>query len=105
MAGQVERIALLQPAANTVTTAFSTPAQYLLSVIATNVGVVPAQINVSVTDSADTAYIAYNLAVPVSNTYETFRFAMAPGDDLLVESDTGDVSFLVQGIDQSPVGA
>lgn len=105
MAGQVERIALLQPAANTDTTAFATTAQYLLSVIATNVGVVPAEISIWVTDSTDTAYIAYDLAVPVSNTYETFRFAMAPGDDLLVKSDTGNVSFLVQGIDQSPVGA
>ena len=105
MAGQVERVALLQPAASTDTTAFSPTAQYLLSVIATNVGVIPAQINVWVTDSINTAYVAYNLAVPVSNTYETFRFAMAPGDDLLVKSDTGDVSFLVQGIDQSPVGA
>ena len=104
MAGQVERVALLQPLANTDTSAFLTSAQYLLSVIATNTGNVTSDITVWVTDGTDTAYIVYNLTVPIHDTYETFRFAMAPGDELLVKSTTADVSFLVQGIDQTPVG-
>jgi hypothetical protein len=105
MAGQVERIALLQPAANTDITAFSPTAQYLLSVICTNIGTAVAEVRISVTDGTDTAFIIYDLDIPINDTYETFRFAMAPGDDLLVRSSTGFVSFLVQGIDQSPVGA
>lgn len=104
MAGQVERIALSQPVANTDTTVFSTTAQYLLSVICTNIGTVVDEVSVWVTDGTDTAYIIYNLDIPINDTYETFRFAMAPGDDLLVKSSTGFVSFLVQGIDQTPVG-
>lgn len=105
MAGQVERIALLQPAAESPDTAFEPTAQYLLSVICTNVGATVAEATISVTDGTDTAYIIYNLNIPVKDTYETFRFAMAPADELIVESNTGDVTFLVQGIDQSPVGA
>lgn len=105
MAGQVERIALLQPAATTEDSAFEPTAQYLLSVICTNIGPTVAEASVWVTDGTNTAYIIYNLDIPVNDTYETFRFAMAPGDELLVESNTGDVTFLVQGIDQSPVGA
>lgn len=105
MAGQVERVALLQPAANTDTSVFEPTAQYLLSVICTNVGAVVSEASVWVTDGTNTAYIIYNLDIPINDTYETFRFAMAPGDELLVRSSTGSVSFLVQGIDQSPVGA
>lgn len=105
MAGQVERVGLLQPTSNVDTIAFSTTAQYLLSVIATNIGAGPANISVWVTDGVDTAYIASQLNLTAHNTYETFRFAMAPGDTLYVRSDTGDVTFLTQGIDQTPVGA
>ncbi len=105
MAGQVERIALLQPAADTDTIAFTTTAQYLLSVIATNLSEIPVEVSIWVTDGTTDAYIIYKIEVPVHDTYETFRFAMAPGDDLLVRTNSNSVSFLVQGIDQTPVGA
>ena len=104
MAGQVERVALSQPAANTATTVFATTAQYLLSVIATNIGVGPATVYISVDDGTTEAFLAHGLNLTANNSYETFRFAMAPGDDLIVKSTTGDVTFLVQGIDQTPVG-
>jgi hypothetical protein len=104
MAGQVERVALAKPAANTDDIVFSTTAQYLLSVIATNIGAGPALINVSVDDGTTVAFLAHDLGLTANNSYETFRFAMAPGDDLIVKSNTGDVTFLVQGIDQTPVG-
>lgn len=105
MAGQVERVALLQPAADTATAVLDSSVQYLLSVICTNTGAVPDAVTIWVTDGVETAYIIYNLEIPINDTYETFRFAIAPGDELLVKSNLGFVSFLVQGIDQTPVGA
>jgi len=43
------------------------------------------------------AFLAYNLSISGYNTYETFRFSMAPTDKLYVAGTTGLV-FFVNGI-------
>lgn len=43
------------------------------------------------------AFLAYNLSISGYNTYETFRFSMAPTDKLYVAGTTG-LAFFVNGI-------
>jgi len=42
-------------------------------------------------------FLAYNLSISGYNTYETFRFSMAPTDKLYVAGTTG-LAFFVNGI-------
>ena len=106
MAASIERLAIVNPAADSNTVAFTSDSTFLVSVIATNKS---SQDNASISiwvaplgnDTANgRGYIVSNLAVSYSNSYETFRFAMNNTDVLRVLSSTADVSFYVQGIDQ-----
>lgn len=47
-------------------------------------------------------FLAYNLTISGYNTYETFRFSMAPTDKLYVAGTT-DLAFFVNGILQEEV--
>jgi plastocyanin len=107
----ITRIGVVRPAANTATTVTNFSENYLVSVIATNVAptstpvlkitiyIIPA----GATLDSQYAYITRNLTVPLGNTFETFRFAVNPGDSLVVLSTTPDSSISVYGILQDDV--
>jgi len=103
----IERLAISNPSANTNTVAFTSDGAYLVSVIATNKSttdnsVISVWIAPLGTDTAGgRGYIAANIPLSVSNTYETFRFALNNTDVVRVESSTANVSFVVQGIEQT----
>jgi hypothetical protein len=105
----IERLNIVNPAANTNTAAFTSDGAFFVSVIATNKSATAnALISVWVAPGGtDTAggrgYIASNLPLPVSNTYETIRFAANSTDVVRVEASTADVSFTVVGIDQPTI--
>lgn len=103
----IERLAISNPAANSNTVLFTSDGIYLVSVIATNksstnnasisVWIAPAG-----SDSAGgRGYVAANIPLTISNSYETFRFAVNNTDVVRVEATTADVSFVMQGIDQT----
>jgi GDPmannose 4,6-dehydratase len=48
-------------------------------------------------------YVAYNLPLTISNTYETIRFPVINTDQVRVEASTANVSFIIAGIDQLDV--
>ena len=103
----IERLAISNPAANANTTLFTSDGAYLVSVIATNKSSTEnALISVWIaplgSDSAGgRGYMASNIPLPVSNSYETFRFAINNTDVVKVEATTANVSFTIQGIDQT----
>ncbi len=109
MPAAIERLNIVNPAANTNSVAFTSDSAFLVSVIATNKSTTSnALISVWIAPSgSDTAggrgYIASNLPLSVSNTYETIRFAVNSTDVVRVEASTADVSFTVVGIDQTTV--
>lgn len=47
-------------------------------------------------------FLAYNLSISGYNTYETFRFSMAPTDKLYI-AGSSDLAFFVNGILQEEV--
>jgi hypothetical protein len=52
---------------------------------------------------ANHATIAYDTPVEGNNSLETFRFAITPNDKVYVRSSSGNVSFLLSGIDNTNV--
>lgn len=107
MPAAIERLNIVNPSANTNTVAFTSTGAYLVAVIATNKSSTNnASFSVWIAPGGtDTAggrgYIASNLPLSVSNTYETIRFAANSGDVVRVEATTADISFTVVGIDQA----
>lgn len=105
----IERLAIVNPAANTANAAFTSDSTFLISVIATNKSTTDnALISVWVSPlGVDTeggrGYVAYNLPLSVSNTYETIRFPVINTDVVRVEASTANVSFIIAGIDQLDV--
>ena len=103
----IERLAISNPEANTNTSIFTSSGTYLASVIAANKSTTEnATISVWVAPlGSDTAggrgYIAANVPLSVSNSYETFRFSVNNTDVVHVEASTANVSFTIQGIDQT----
>jgi len=106
MAASIERLAIVNPTANSNTVAFTADSTFLVSVIATNKSTQDnASISVWVAPSGNDAaggrgYIVSNLTLSYSNSYETFRFAVNNTDVVRVVSSTADICFYVQGIDQ-----
>lgn len=100
------RLGITKPAANTDTSVFTSVNPYLMSIIATNLSTsTAALIRVWVvpygeTDPTKYAYINYDIPVDQANTFETFRFAVNPGDTIYVRSSTADVSFAGYGLVQ-----
>lgn len=88
--------------------AFTADANYLCSVIATNMTGVAGTINVYVipqgsvnyTDADTWAPMAFNLPLPAYNSYETFRFGINSTDEIWVAGSAG-VRYFVQGIVQA----
>lgn len=104
----IQRLGLVNPAANTDSTIATFTESYLVSVTAANkavlatpvckvyIWVVPSNATVE----AQYAYIAHSLTIGVGQSFETFRFATNPGDTLRVRSTTANVSFSCNGIMQ-----
>ncbi len=102
----ITRLGIARPAANDAATLYTFTENYLVSVIATNVAptstpipraaiyVVPAGAIVE----TSFAYICRNLTIPFGTSFETFRFAVNPGDVLKVQPTTANVAFSVYGI-------
>jgi hypothetical protein len=81
----------------------------LTSIIATNKSSDPATIRVWVVPldqdvvPANHVYISYNSAVGGNDSLETFRFPVVTGDKVYVRASTGDISFMLSGIDDTTV--
>lgn len=105
----IERLAIVNPAANTANAAFTSDSTFLVSVIATNKSTTNnALISVwisplGVDSEGGRGYVAYELPLSVSNTYETIRFPVINTDVVRVEASTANVSFIIAGIDQLDV--
>ena len=105
----IERLAIVNPSANTANAAFTSDSTFLISVIATNKSTTEnALVSVWVSplgvDSAGgRGYVAYDLPLSISNTYETVRFPVISTDVVRVQASTANVSFIIAGIDQLDV--
>jgi len=102
----VRRLAVSRPSATTDNSLFTADSEYLVSVIATNtntssaglirVWVVPA----GAISVAEYSQIVYDIEVPISNSYETFRFAINQNDVVYVRSSIANMSFTLNGVQQ-----
>jgi hypothetical protein len=107
----IQRLGISRPQANTPTALASFTQNHLVSVIVTNVAPVATpvlKVAIYVVPSGavldqQNAYIARNLTVPLGSSFETFRFAVNPGDTLTVTATTENASFSVNGILQDAV--
>jgi len=103
----ITRLNIVNPAANTNTIAFTSTGPFLVAVIATNKSTTTnSSFSVWIAPGGtDTeggrGYIAANLPLTISNTYETIRFVVNATDVVRVQATTADVSFTIVGIDQT----
>lgn len=81
---------------------YTSDGDILASVIVTNTTNTDgeAYVFINTTSFPTSPQIAYKLPIPAYNTYETFRFALDPGDELSVAGSAGLV-FYAQGIAQA----
>jgi hypothetical protein len=108
----ITRLGLSNPAANTDVDLATFSSPHLVSVIAAskavtatpvtkvNIWVVPA----NATIPAQYAYIGFNIAIGLGQSFETFRFAVNEGDTVFVRSTVSTTSFHCNGIPQSDSG-
>jgi hypothetical protein len=111
MAG-IQNLAIIDDASGTTygfgLNAFTADANYIVSVIATNMTDEDGSINVYIVPEGSTNYansdtwapIAYNLPLPAYNSYETFRFGVNNTDEVWVAGSAG-TRYFVQGIEQA----
>ena len=107
MAG-IQNLAIYDATTATVfgsgTSIWTSTANYLVSVIATNTTSTDAEIYVTVKTTAGTetggALIAHKLPLPAFNSYETFRFGLNNTDQIYIAGSAG-VRYFVQGILQA----
>jgi hypothetical protein len=105
----ISRLATSNPASNTDILLYTGSRTILTSVIATNKSSDPATIRVWVVPldqdavPANHVYISYNSAVGGNDSLETFRFPVVTGDKVYVRASTGDISFMLSGIDDTTV--
>jgi hypothetical protein len=105
----ISRLATSNPASNTDILLYTGSRTILTSVIATNKSSDPATIRVWVVPldqdavPANHVHIAYNAAVGGNDSLETFRFPVVTGDKVYVRASTGDISFMLSGIDDTTV--
>ena len=105
----ISRLATSNPSSNTDTLIYTGTRTILSSVIATNKSSDPATIRVWVVPldqdavPANHVYISYNSAVGGNDSLETFRFPVVTGDKVYVRASTGDISFMLSGIDDTTV--
>jgi hypothetical protein len=107
----ITRLGTARPNANQAVSLFTFTESYLVSVIAANVNstttpiprvsifVIPSG---AVTETSY-SYVAANITLPFGTSFETFRFAVNPGDVLTVRPTTADVAFTAYGIIQDDV--
>ena len=105
----ISRLATYNPSSNTDSLIYNGSRTILSSVIATNKSSDPATIKVWVVPldqdavPANHVYVAYNAAVGGNDSLETFRFPVVSGDKVYVRASTGDISFMLSGIDDTTV--
>lgn len=105
----ISRLATSNPASNTDILLYTGSRTILTSVIATNKSSDPATIRVWVVPldqdavAANHVFISYNTAVGGNDSLETFRFPVVTGDKVYVRASTGDISFMLSGIDDTTV--
>lgn len=102
------RLGIVNPIANEDTLLAQFTGNHLVSVTAANKAVVATPVNkvtiwvvpANATVQAQYAYICYNLELSLGTSFETFRFAVNPGDALFVRSSVSTTSFSCTGIPQ-----
>ena len=105
----ISRLATSNPSSNTDILLYTGSRTILTSVIATNKSSDPATIRVWVVPIDQDAvpnnhvYISYNVAIGGNDSLETFRFPVVLGDKVYVRASTGDISFMLSGIDDTTV--
>jgi hypothetical protein len=105
----ISRLATSNPASNTDILLYTGSRTILTSVIATNKSSDPATIRVWVVPldqdavAANHVFISYNTVVGGNDSLETFRFPVVTGDKVYVRASTGDISFMLSGIDDTTV--
>lgn len=105
----ISRLATSNPSANTDILLYTGSRTILTSVIATNKSADPATIRVWVVPldqdavPANHVFISYNVSISGNDSLETFRFPVLTGDKVYVRASTGDISFMLSGIDDTTV--
>jgi len=105
----ISRLATSNPASNTDILLYTGSRTILTSVIATNKSSDPATIRVWVVPldqdavAANHVFISYNVSISGNDSLETFRFPVVTGDKVYVRASTGDISFMLSGIDDTTV--
>jgi hypothetical protein len=105
----ISRLATSNPASNTDILLYTGSRTILTSVIATNKSSDPATIRVWIVPldqeavTANHVYISYNVSIKGNDSLETFRFPVVLGDKVYVRASTGDLSFMLSGIDDTTV--
>jgi len=105
----ISRLATSNPSSNTDVLIYTGARTVLTSIIATNKSSDPATIKVWVVPldqdavPANHVFISYNAAVGGNDALETFRFPVVTGDKVYVRASTGDISFMLSGIDDTTV--
>lgn len=105
----ISRLATSNPSANTDVLIYTGTRTILTSIIATNKSSDLATVKVWVVPldqdavPANHVYISYNSAVGGNDALETFRFPVVTGDKVYVRASTGNVSFMLSGIDDTNV--
>ena len=105
----ISRLATSNPASNTDILLYTGARTILTSVIATNKSSDPATIRVWVVPLdqdatlANHIFISYNVTIGGNDSLETFRFPVVMGDKVYVRASTGDISFMLSGIDDTTV--
>lgn len=105
----ISRLATSNPASNTDILLYTGTRTILTSVIATNKSSDPVTIRVWVVPldqdavAANHVFISYNVSISGNDSLETFRFPVVTGDKVYVRASTGDISFMLSGIDDTTV--
>jgi hypothetical protein len=105
----ISRLATSNPSSNTDILLYTGSRTILTSVIATNKSADPATIRVWVVPldqdavAANHVFISYNVSISGNDSLETFRFPVLNGDKVYVRASTGDISFMLSGIDDTTV--
>jgi len=105
----ISRLATSNPASNTDILLYTGSRTILTSVIATNKSSDAATIRVWVVPldqdavAANHVFISYNTVIGGNDSLETFRFPVVTGDKVYVRASTGDISFMLSGIDDTTV--
>lgn len=105
----ISRLAVSNPSSNAETLLYTGLRTVLVSVIATNKSNDPANITIWVVpfeqsgNTSEYSYVSYNTEISSQNSLESFRFPVLLGDSVYVMSSTGDVSFLLSGVDDTNI--